>query len=194
MLVLLGEVGGVEEYRVCEALKSGRINKPMVAWCIGTCGDMFTTDVQVKTWIFSFLQLLFTKKVSFRLTFALDKVWKTRENWRKSDFKENTIMFKKKKNFHYSLDMPVLARPATRRRPLPRTWRWRRPEPSSQKVFRSWTKRLRLSTSCLSRPERFGQSPSRPSLRFRWILRRRRLVNSITFLEHILFLSLRFIY
>ena len=48
MLVLLGEVGGVEEYRVCEALKSGRINKPMVAWCIGTCGDMFTTDVQVK--------------------------------------------------------------------------------------------------------------------------------------------------
>ncbi len=47
MLVLLGEVGGVEEYRVCEAIKSGRINKPMVAWCIGTCGDMFTTDVQV---------------------------------------------------------------------------------------------------------------------------------------------------
>ena len=47
MLVLLGEVGGVEEYKVCEALKSGRINKPMVAWCIGTCGDMFSTDVQV---------------------------------------------------------------------------------------------------------------------------------------------------
>ena len=45
---LLGEVGGVEEYKVCEALKSGRINKPMVAWCIGTCGDMFSTDVQVK--------------------------------------------------------------------------------------------------------------------------------------------------
>ena len=48
MLVLLGEVGGVEEYKVCEALKSRRINKPMVAWCIGTCGDMFSTDVQVK--------------------------------------------------------------------------------------------------------------------------------------------------
>lgn len=47
MLVLLGEVGGVEEYKVCEALCSGRINKPMVAWCIGTCGDMFSTDVQV---------------------------------------------------------------------------------------------------------------------------------------------------
>ncbi len=46
ILVLLGEVGGVEEYLVCEALKSGRINKPLVAWCIGTCSDMFTTDVQ----------------------------------------------------------------------------------------------------------------------------------------------------
>ena len=46
MLVLLGEVGGVEEYECCEALKSGRIKKPMVAWCIGTCSDMFTTDVQ----------------------------------------------------------------------------------------------------------------------------------------------------
>merc|ERR1712088_504890 len=28
------------------ALKSGRMVKPMVAWCIGTCSDMFTTDVQ----------------------------------------------------------------------------------------------------------------------------------------------------
>merc|ERR1711936_1230040 len=46
MLVLLGEVGGVEEYLVCEALKSGRMVKPIVAWCIGTCSDMFTTDVQ----------------------------------------------------------------------------------------------------------------------------------------------------
>jgi len=46
MLVLLGEVGGIEEYEIGEALKSGRINKPMVAWCIGTCSDMFTTDVQ----------------------------------------------------------------------------------------------------------------------------------------------------
>jgi len=47
MLVLLGEVGGVEEYAVCEALRSGRIRKPLVAWCIGTCGDAFATDVQV---------------------------------------------------------------------------------------------------------------------------------------------------
>ena len=47
MLVLLGEVGGIEEYTVCNLLKSGRITKPIVAWCIGTCSDMFSTDVQV---------------------------------------------------------------------------------------------------------------------------------------------------
>jgi ATP citrate (pro-S)-lyase len=40
MIVLLGEVGGVEEYDVCEALKDGRIDKPLVAWCIGTCAGM----------------------------------------------------------------------------------------------------------------------------------------------------------
>uniref|UniRef100_A0A224YTI9 ATP-citrate synthase n=1 Tax=Rhipicephalus zambeziensis TaxID=60191 RepID=A0A224YTI9_9ACAR len=46
MLVLLGEVGGVEEYEVCEALQSGRLNKPLVAWCIGTCASMFSSEVQ----------------------------------------------------------------------------------------------------------------------------------------------------
>jgi ATP citrate (pro-S)-lyase len=46
MMVLLGEVGGVEEYRVIEAVKNGTIKKPIVAWSIGTCAKMFTTDVQ----------------------------------------------------------------------------------------------------------------------------------------------------
>ena len=46
MLVLLGEVGGVEEYRVIDAVKSGQIKKPIVAWAIGTCAKMFATDVQ----------------------------------------------------------------------------------------------------------------------------------------------------
>lgn len=32
MIVLLGEVGGVEEYDVCEAIKDGSITKPLVAW------------------------------------------------------------------------------------------------------------------------------------------------------------------
>ncbi|KAJ5539581.1 hypothetical protein N7504_000809 [Penicillium tannophilum] len=46
ILVLLGEVGGVEEYRVIEAVKSGVITKPIVAWAIGTCASMFKTEVQ----------------------------------------------------------------------------------------------------------------------------------------------------
>ncbi|KAH8917048.1 ATP citrate lyase isoform 2 [Atractiella rhizophila] len=46
MLVLLGEVGGIEEYRVIDAVKSGKITKPIVAWAIGTCAKMFATDVQ----------------------------------------------------------------------------------------------------------------------------------------------------
>lgn len=46
LIVLLGEVGGTEEYEVCAALQDGRITKPMVAWCIGTCASMFTSEVQ----------------------------------------------------------------------------------------------------------------------------------------------------
>ncbi|CAG2104337.1 unnamed protein product, partial [Medioppia subpectinata] len=46
MLVLLGEVGGVEEYDVCSSIKERRITKPVVAWCIGTCAGMFTSEVQ----------------------------------------------------------------------------------------------------------------------------------------------------
>jgi succinyl-CoA synthetase alpha subunit len=32
---LLGEVGGEEEYKIVRALETGRITKPLVAWCIG---------------------------------------------------------------------------------------------------------------------------------------------------------------
>lgn len=46
ILVLLGEVGGNEEYKVIEAVKKGQITKPIVAWAIGTCASMFKTDVQ----------------------------------------------------------------------------------------------------------------------------------------------------
>lgn len=46
MIVLLGEVGGVEEYEVCHALQTKKITKPLVAWCIGTCAGMFTAEVQ----------------------------------------------------------------------------------------------------------------------------------------------------
>jgi ATP citrate (pro-S)-lyase len=40
MLVMLGEVGGLDEYAVVAALKDKRITKPLVAWCIGTCAKV----------------------------------------------------------------------------------------------------------------------------------------------------------
>ncbi|KAK4242122.1 ATP-citrate synthase subunit 1 [Achaetomium macrosporum] len=46
ILLLLGEVGGVEEYKVIDAVKNGIITKPIVAWAIGTCASMFKTEVQ----------------------------------------------------------------------------------------------------------------------------------------------------
>lgn len=46
ILLLLGEVGGVEEYRVIEAVNNGQITKPIVAWAIGTAAEKFTTEVQ----------------------------------------------------------------------------------------------------------------------------------------------------
>merc|ERR1711920_443433 len=35
-----------DEYDLIEAVKSGRITKPVVAWCVGTCASCFTTEVQ----------------------------------------------------------------------------------------------------------------------------------------------------
>ncbi|MCK5295765.1 MAG: ATP citrate synthase, partial [Alphaproteobacteria bacterium] len=46
MIVLLGEVGGEDEYAIIEAMKDGRITKPIVAWCIGTCSKVFPAEVQ----------------------------------------------------------------------------------------------------------------------------------------------------
>lgn len=46
MIVMLGEVGGTDEYEVVEALKKGKIKKPLVAWCIGTCSKVFPAEVQ----------------------------------------------------------------------------------------------------------------------------------------------------
>lgn len=45
-MVLLGEVGGTEEYKVIEAIKSGKITKPIIAWCIGTIAAHFSSGVQ----------------------------------------------------------------------------------------------------------------------------------------------------
>jgi len=46
MIVMLGEVGGTDEYAVVDALKNGEIKKPLVAWCIGTCSKVFPAEVQ----------------------------------------------------------------------------------------------------------------------------------------------------
>lgn len=46
MMVLLGEVGGIDEYAVAQAIREKKITKPVVAWCIGTCAKMFPFEVQ----------------------------------------------------------------------------------------------------------------------------------------------------
>lgn len=46
MMVMFGEVGGLDEYDVVEALQDGRIRKPLVAWSIGTCAKIFPAEVQ----------------------------------------------------------------------------------------------------------------------------------------------------
>ncbi len=46
MIVVLGEIGGNEEYRIAEALKNGQIKKPLVIWVTGTCASVFPGEVQ----------------------------------------------------------------------------------------------------------------------------------------------------
>jgi len=46
MIVLLGEVGGADEYEIVDLLKKGKIKKPLIAWCIGTCSKVFPAEVQ----------------------------------------------------------------------------------------------------------------------------------------------------
>jgi len=46
MIVVLGELGGWEEYRIADALKDKRITKPLCAWVSGTVASMFPTEVQ----------------------------------------------------------------------------------------------------------------------------------------------------
>lgn len=46
MIVVLGEIGGTEEYKICQSIKEGRLTKPVVCWCIGTCATLFSSEVQ----------------------------------------------------------------------------------------------------------------------------------------------------
>mmetsp|Transcript_17361 Transcript_17361/g.29726 ORF Transcript_17361/g.29726 Transcript_17361/m.29726 type:complete len:614 (+) Transcript_17361:97-1938(+) len=46
MIVILGELGGRDEYGVVEALKAGSVTKPVVSWVSGTCAALFKSEVQ----------------------------------------------------------------------------------------------------------------------------------------------------
>lgn len=46
MMVVLGELGGRDEYSLVEALKHGKVQKPVVAWVSGTCARLFKSEVQ----------------------------------------------------------------------------------------------------------------------------------------------------
>jgi ATP-citrate lyase alpha-subunit len=45
-MLLLGEVGGTEEYKVIEAIKERKLTKPIIAWCIGTIAKYYDSGVQ----------------------------------------------------------------------------------------------------------------------------------------------------
>ena len=46
MIVVLGEIGGRDEYSLVDAMKSGAVTKPVVAWVSGTCAKLFHSEVQ----------------------------------------------------------------------------------------------------------------------------------------------------
>ncbi len=46
MLVALGEIGGTDEYAVVDALKSGKITKPIVVWVTGTAAKILPKGLQ----------------------------------------------------------------------------------------------------------------------------------------------------
>ncbi|HEX7444944.1 MAG TPA: ATP citrate synthase, partial [Methanothrix sp.] len=46
MIACLGELGGEDEYRIIQALKEGKITKPLVAWVTGTCSPVLPASVQ----------------------------------------------------------------------------------------------------------------------------------------------------
>ncbi|MHA2000772.1 MAG: citrate/2-methylcitrate synthase [Promethearchaeota archaeon] len=46
MLVCLGEIGGSDEYKIVDALKDGRITKPLVIWVTGTAASILPKGLQ----------------------------------------------------------------------------------------------------------------------------------------------------
>ncbi|MEW6521935.1 MAG: ATP citrate synthase, partial [Thermodesulfobacteriota bacterium] len=46
IIVILGEIGGADEYAVVDAVREGKIDKPVVAWNIGSCSRIFPAEIQ----------------------------------------------------------------------------------------------------------------------------------------------------
>jgi succinyl-CoA synthetase alpha subunit len=46
MLVTLGEIGGTDEYAIVDALKNGKITKPIVVWVTGTAAKLLPKGLQ----------------------------------------------------------------------------------------------------------------------------------------------------
>ncbi|MHA2246819.1 MAG: citrate/2-methylcitrate synthase [Candidatus Hodarchaeales archaeon] len=46
MMVCLGEVGGTGELDIVDAVKDGRLTKPIVLWCIGTAANLLPSGLQ----------------------------------------------------------------------------------------------------------------------------------------------------
>jgi len=46
MMVCLGELGGTDEYDIVDAVKAGKITKPLVMWVTGTCAKYLPKGVQ----------------------------------------------------------------------------------------------------------------------------------------------------
>ncbi|MHC1564915.1 MAG: citrate/2-methylcitrate synthase [Candidatus Syntropharchaeales archaeon] len=46
IIAVLGEVGGMDEYQIVDALNEGKITKPLVIWVTGTCSKVLPGEVQ----------------------------------------------------------------------------------------------------------------------------------------------------
>ena len=44
MMVVLGELGGSDEYLLLESLKQGKVQKPVVAWVSRTCARLLKSE------------------------------------------------------------------------------------------------------------------------------------------------------
>lgn len=87
MMVVLGELGGKDEYSLVEALKQGKVQKPVVAWVSGTCARLFKSEVQfghavsLKLFLFSNFCVEQYFKCSSELIYWPNRVRKVVVSW-----------------------------------------------------------------------------------------------------------------